>query len=224
MVASRQALCALAAVGILLVAGCSGVGGKQSAPTTIGHPTATTLRGGSGISIPTRPSASRGARVVANPSECPSKSPIGGYSAFSDAPIATLNAAVKGLRRELVPFAAVSVWLCTYDTSNQLFMGSAVLKRAAAVQFERLTNRLPVILGHPEYNGPCRVDDFGFYILTFDVDARRVSIADNACGFWTNGVRFAGGTKKWFNELQGYASRTGPTHPAATGPSNPGRA
>jgi hypothetical protein len=200
-------------LGLLLVAGCSSGGGKQSTPATLG--------GGSGISVATGPSASPVAHVVANPSECPSKSPTSGYGAFSDAPVAALNAAVEGLGRELVPFAAASVWLCSYDTSNQLFMGSAMLRGAAAVQFERLTNRLPVILGHPAYNGPCRVEDFGSYILTFDAAARRVSIADTACGFWTNGARFAGGTKKWFNELQGYASRTGPGPAVGTGPSNP---
>jgi len=209
----------------LLVASCSGGGGKQSTPTAkVTATTTTNPAAGKSYPAPVQP-----LRVVAKLGPCP--------STYPNTPFAKLNAGVTGLDKKLVPIVATEVEICAYGRPLRYplipppfgLFGSGRLTAPAAVTFEDETNRLrPYPSGTATWRGGC-IKYPGPLLVMFANGSQRVEVLDTVgCAVpVSNGVLHVRPTTKWLTELQQYtnpypnghelrmgdATRVGPTMP-----------
>jgi hypothetical protein len=182
MTTPRLAACVVCTA--LLVAGCSGSGGKQSAPTTSQGPT-----NGLGIA----------AGIVADPAPCSTSTPVS---------VRTLKGEV--LRSKMVPFVAAKIQVCRYPIGVSV-VGTRLTAASSVKRLEDATNRLPrlpVASGRRRASKPCRVSG-SWYFLTFVSDSQRVEVRTDPCAARvTNGVLSARSTPTWLDQLQRYTPVT----------------
>jgi hypothetical protein len=189
-------VCACVTALALCVAGCSSGGGKQSAPTSVGRPTLTTV----GFSGDVRRGHLVLPHLVATFGPCP--------KVYADASLARLNRSIKGLDKMLVPFSATALRICKYGPGDAIVIdlsGSAVLGPPVAATLEAETNRLLAVAR--DYFPTCPPDVLA-YFMTFASGSQRVVVRDEGCGVVTNGVRSAQADTKWLDELQRYTTAT----------------
>jgi hypothetical protein len=225
---------------VLLVAGCSSSGGKQSTPTTAGRPTTS-------VGVPVSEGRGTGPLdVAANLAPCP--------KTYPSATLISPNANLAGRGTRIVPIEALNVRICKYATTASSaqrhlpaeLIGSALLKPPAAAAFADETNRLPIVprrnFGCGSVSGAEPIGPGPTFVLAFAGHSQQFTLIEDFARSGTsrpsacvvdNGVISARPTTKWSNELQRYTNPypigfglrmgpgmlTGPTGP--TGPVSP---
>jgi hypothetical protein len=199
MLAGRPALRVALAVIALLIGGCSHRGGKQSAPTTTTSATSATA-------ARKPPRASNYYPSFRDP-KCPAKLP--------NKSVAAQNAGVQGLGKKLVPVEAVTVLVCRYliadvaASSPLVLAGQGFITGASLVaRLEAATNGLARVPSTPQKE-TCQRQEPTFLVSFADFSRRTASVEDTLeCGWVTNGVFTAQGTRAWRDALSTYSPTT----------------
>jgi heat shock protein HslJ len=175
-----------AVVVALVVAGCAGGGGKHAAAPTTTRPTPASS-----------PPSTAPARVL-DLGPCPKNIPGESRVPF--------NEGVRGLAKQLVPLAATSVRVCSYQ---YLPTGGAAVTSGTPVlpvaQLEAETNRLPRYPLRTEMSGGC-VQSPRVLFVTFANPTQRASVSyEVGCAVPpTNRVLLAHPTDKWLEDIENF--------------------